>query len=132
MKYTEKSDFGYASKNYGIPTKRYCQTLSLRDDPKLIAEYRSLHSKENAWKEIIEGIRSVGILEMEMYIFGTTVCMIVETPLDFDWKKAMEMLATLPRQQEWENVVSVMQGAAGNATSAEKWHLMEKFFYLYE
>ena len=29
--------------------------------------------------------------------------MIVETPIDFDWESAMAKLATLPRQQEWED-----------------------------
>lgn len=38
--------------------------------------------------------------------------MIVETPLDFDWDEAMAKLATLPRQQEWEDYMSVFQKAA--------------------
>ena len=28
---------GYKMKEYGIPTKRYCQTLDLKDDPELIS-----------------------------------------------------------------------------------------------
>ena len=32
--------------------------------------------------------------------------MIVETPLNFDWDKAMAKLATLPRQAEWEEYVA--------------------------
>ena len=34
---------GYKMKEYGIPTKRYCQTLDLKDDPELISEYRKRH-----------------------------------------------------------------------------------------
>lgn len=79
-----------------------------------------------------EGIRSVGILEMELYIFGNKVVMIVETPLDFDWKFAMDKLAGLPRQAEWEAFVAQFQGCDANATSAQKWQLMERMFYLYE
>ena len=74
---------GYPAKSYSVPTKRYCQTLSLKDNPALIAEYRKIHSRAESWPEIREGIRSVGILEMEMYICGTQVFMIVETPLDY-------------------------------------------------
>ena len=70
---------GYPAKSYSVPTKRYCQTLSLKDNPALIAEYRKIHSRAESWPEIREGIRSVGILEMEMYICGTQVFMIVET-----------------------------------------------------
>ena len=52
---------GYPVQQYHGPVKRYCQTLDLRDNPELIAEYRKRHSKEHAWKEIIAGIREVGI-----------------------------------------------------------------------
>jgi L-rhamnose mutarotase len=63
--------------------------LNLKNSPKLIAEYRKVHSREKAWPEIRAGIRSVGILEMEIYILGSRLFMIVETPLDFDWETAM-------------------------------------------
>ena len=123
---------GYRVKQYGEPVKRYCQTLDLRDNPELVAEYRRRHSRGEAWPEVIEGIRQVGILEMELYIIGTRLFMIVETPLDFDWDTAMAQLATLPRQQEWEDYMSVLQMSAPGVTSAQKWRLMERMFYLYE
>ncbi len=123
---------GYPEKRYPVPTKRYCQTLSLKDNPALIAEYRKIHSREESWPEIREGIRSVGILEMEIYISGSQAFMIVETPMDFDWDLAMERLAHLPRQQEWEDHVARFQECAPGSTSSQKWRLMERMFYLYE
>ncbi|WP_300812241.1 L-rhamnose mutarotase [uncultured Bacteroides sp.] len=123
---------GYRTKEYAMPVKRYCQTLNLKDNPTLIAEYRRIHSKAEAWPEIREGIRSIGILEMEMYIYGNRVFMIVETPLDFDWEVAMEQLSHLPRQQEWEDFVARFQDCLPGSTSADKWKLMERMFYLYE
>ena len=80
---------GYRVKQYDGPVKRYCRTLSLKDNPELISAYRKAHSKEESWPEILEGIRAVGILEMEIYILGNKLFMIVETPLDFDWDEAM-------------------------------------------
>lgn len=50
---------GYQVKQYNEPVKRYCQTLELRDNPELIAEYRRRHSREKAWPEIRQGIREV-------------------------------------------------------------------------
>lgn len=122
---------GYKTKEYGVPTKRYCQTLDLKDDPGLIAEYRKRHTENEAWPEILQGIRSVGILEMEIYILDNRLFMIVETPLDFDWDEAFERLAALPRQEEWETYMSVFQVARPGATSAEKWRMMERMFHLY-
>ncbi|MDY3732303.1 MAG: L-rhamnose mutarotase [Alloprevotella sp.] len=128
----ETPQTGYRVKEYRQPVKRYCQTLELRDNPELIKEYRRRHSRERAWREILDGIRQVGILEMELYILGTRLFMIVETPLDFDWDTAMARLATLPRQAEWEDYMAEFQLVKQGLSSAEKWQLMERMFYLYE
>lgn len=122
----------YQVKEYHQPVKRYCRTLDLRDDAALIAEYRRRHSQTEIWPEVMAGIREVGILEMEIYILDTRLFMIIETALDFDWDTAMERLSTLPRQQEWEDYMSIFQLAAPGATSAQKWQPMERMFHLYE
>ena len=125
-------DKGYKIKEYYCPVKRYCQTMDLKNNPDLIAMYKKCHSQAEAWPEIREGIRSVGILEMEIYIAGSRLFMIVETPLDFDWKTAMDKLSHLPRQAEWENYVSKFQECVAECTSAQEWKLMERMFSLYE
>ena len=122
---------GYPVQQYHGPVKRYCQTLDLRDNPELIAEYRRRHSQEHIWKEIPEGIREVGILEMEIYLQGTRLFMIVETPLDFDWDTAMARLGTLPRQAEWEDYMAEFQLVKAGMSSAEKWQMMDRIFHLY-
>ncbi|MBR0049586.1 MAG: L-rhamnose mutarotase [Prevotella sp.] len=123
---------GYTQKTFPVKTKRYVQTLDLRDDPEMIAEYRKWHSKEFQWKEIRDGIKAVGILEMEIYILGTRLVMIVDAPESFDWQTAMDRLATLPRQAEWEAFVAKLQGCREDARSDEKWQMMERMFYLYD
>ena len=80
--------------------KRYCQTLDLKEDEQLIKEYCYWHSPEHIWPEIPEGIRAVGILNMEIYRLGTRLFMIVETPDDFDWDAAFARLATMDKQAE--------------------------------
>lgn len=122
---------GTRVRTYDGPVKRYVQTMELKDDPQLIALYRKAHSSEEAWQEILDGIREVGILEMELYILGNRLMMIVETALDFQWDEAMARLATLPRQQEWEQYVARFQQCSAEATSDEKWQMMERMFYLY-
>ena len=123
---------GYKVKEYHGPVKRYCQTLNLKDNPELIAEYRKRHSKRAVWPDTQAAFREVGILEMEIYILGTRLFMIVETPLDFEWDTAMARMATLPKQEEWEAYMAVFQQAEAGASSAEKWQLMDRMFYLYE
>ncbi|MCD7935935.1 MAG: L-rhamnose mutarotase [Tannerellaceae bacterium] len=128
----ETQKTGYKTKNYRIPVKRYCQTLDLKNSPELIEEYRKRHGKASYWPIIGEGIRSVGILEMEIYLCDNRLFMIVETPMDFDWEEAFQKLAGLPQQKEWETYMSVFQQAETHLSSAEKWKLMERIFHLYE
>ena len=123
---------GYIQKQYQGQTKRFVQTLTLRSDEEARREYIKWHSPEYNWKEVREGIREVGILEMEIYILGSTLVMIVDVPADFRWDEAMARLATLPRQAEWEAFVSQFQGCDKNATSDEKWQMMERMFHLYD
>lgn len=123
---------GYIVQEYHGPVRRFCQTLDLKDDPELIDRYRRAHSRAEAWPEILAGIRQVGILEMEIYILGSRLFMIVEAPPSFDWDSAMAELATLPRQQEWEDYVSLFQASKPGASSAEKWQMMERMFHLYQ
>ena len=60
---------GYVRKEFGVPVKRYCQMLDLKNDPELIHQYVEAHDRYHAWPEIRKGIREVGILEMEIYLF---------------------------------------------------------------
>lgn len=123
---------GYHQQQYGQPVKRYVQTLDLVNDPEAIRTYRWLHSESVHWKEIRDGIRAVGILEMEVYIVGDRLVMIVDAPADFDWDTAMARLATMPRQAEWEETVGKYQLSRPGATSNEKWTMMERIFHLYD
>ena len=106
--------------------KRYCQTLTLVDDEELIAKYVEAHA--HVWPEIIAGQREVGIVDMQIYRRGRSLFMIMDTADDFDFGRDMARLADLPRQAEWEAYVAQFQGCAADASSADKWQLMERIF----
>lgn len=106
--------------------KRYCQTLTLVDNPEMIEKYVEAH--KHVWPEIIEGQRQVGILDMQIYRHGRSLFMIMDTVDDFDFARDMARLATLPKQAEWEAYVSQFQGCSSDARSDEKWQRMERIF----
>lgn len=108
--------------------KRYCKTLSLKDDAQLIEDYKKVHASGAAWPEITQGMREVGIIDMEIYILGNRLFMIMDTVADFDHEKAMTELAQKPRQSEWEAYVSRFQQTSAEATADEKWQLMERIY----
>jgi L-rhamnose mutarotase len=109
---------------------RFCKSLSLKDDPRLIEEYKKVHAPGAAWPEIIKGMREVGILDMEIYIHGNRLFMIMDTVSDFNHDQAMAELAAKPRQSEWEAYVSRFQQTSAEATADEKWQLMDRIFKL--
>ena len=115
-------------KNY----KRYCKALKLEDDPQLIEEYKKVHAPGATWPEISQGMREVGILDMEIYILGNQLFMIMDTIPDFNHDKAMKELAQKPRQEEWEAYVSQFQKTSADASADEKWQLMERIYKLDE
>jgi L-rhamnose mutarotase len=108
--------------------KRYCKTLELKDDPDLMKEYKRLHSPGAAWPEITQGMKDVGIIDMEIYVDGTKLFMIMDTISDFDHDIAMTRLAKMPRQSEWEMVVSKYQKTIPGSSANEKWRLIERIY----
>jgi len=109
---------------------RYCKTLQLKNDAELIQSYKDVHASGKAWPEITQGMKEVGIIDMEIYLLGNKLFMIMDTVADFDHDSAMEQLASKPRQREWENYVSQFQNAPDVATADEKWQLMERIYKL--
>ena len=110
--------------------KRYCKTLTLKDDPALIRKYKEIHAKGQAWPEITQGMKEVGILDMEIYIHRNRLFMIMDTIPDFDHDKAMSDLASKPKQKEWEAYVAKYQNTSEDASADEKWQLMERIYEL--
>jgi L-rhamnose mutarotase len=120
----------YLNKQTQSSYKRYCKTLTLEDDPQLIEDYKKVHAAGAVWPEITQGMIDVGILDMEIYLVGTRLFMIMDTVPDFDHDGAMATLATKPRQAEWETYVSRFQRTSADASADEKWQLTERIYKL--
>ena len=88
--------------------KRYCQTLELYNDKELIKAYVAEHA--HVWDEVKAGIREVGIIDMQIYIDGNRLFMIMDTTDDFDMERDYARLATLPRQAD-----NTADAGAGNS-----------------
>jgi L-rhamnose mutarotase len=113
---------------HSVAFKRYCKTMELRNDAALIAAYKKAHAKGQAWPEITQGMREVGIIDMEIYLLGTKLFMIMDTVAGFDHDRDMKILATKPRQSEWEAHMAKFQDTSAEATADQKWQLMERIY----
>jgi L-rhamnose mutarotase len=108
--------------------RRYCLTLDLQDHPQLIAEYKHCH--ENIWPEITASLRDAGIRDLEIYLRGTRMFMVLDVDESFSFEKKAEADRKNPKVQEWENLMWKFQKALPDAPPGEKWQLMEQIFRL--
>ena len=106
--------------------KRFCLTLDLKDDAKMIAEYEEYH--QNVSSEIIKSIKDSGIESMQIYRLQTRMFMILDTIDDFSFAKKALMDASNEKVQVWENLMWHYQQALPNAKAGEKWVLMKQIF----
>ncbi len=108
--------------------KRFCLTLDLKDDPQLIAEYKRYHEK--IWPEITRSIKDSGIEDMEIYLLGTRMFMIMEVNESFSFEAKNRADQLNPKVQEWENLMGSFQKSLPQVSPGEKWLLMERVFKL--
>ncbi len=108
--------------------RRFCLTLDLKDDPKLIAEYKRYHEK--IWPEITRSIQDSGIEDMEIYLLGTRMFMIMEVNDTFSFEAKGQADRLNPKVQEWEKLMSTFQQLLPQTKPGEKWLLMERVFKL--
>lgn len=109
-------------------THRYCLTLDLKDDPQLIAEYRRYH--EAVWPEVTDCLRETGIVDMELYLLGTRLIMVLEVDQKFSFENKARIERGNSKVQEWEKLMWKFQRAVPQANPGEKWALMERVFKL--
>jgi len=108
--------------------KRYCLALDLKDDAALIEEYKEYHRA--VWPEIKESIVSSGIVDMQIYLLGNRLFMIMETEDSFSFEAKATADAANPVVQRWEELMWKFQQALPQAKPGEKWMRMEQIFSL--
>ncbi len=108
--------------------KRYCFALDLVNDPILISEYKKHHEK--IWPEITKSIESAGIENLDIYLTGNRLFMIMEVNDSFSFEKKTIMDLENPKVQEWENLMWKYQQKLPFAKKGEKWILMDQIYKL--
>jgi len=111
-------------------TKRFCFSCDLKDNLQLIAEYKKYHAPGNVWPAITDSIKSAGIVDMQIYLTGNRMFMIMEVDNSYDPQRKQEMDANNPKVQEWEQLMWKFQQGLPWAKEGEKWIELEKIFQL--
>lgn len=108
--------------------KRYCFTLDLKNNPKLIQEYIDHH--KSVWPEILQSISGTGIIDMEIYHVANRLFMIIETEDDFDPDAKAEADQNNSKVRQWEALMDTYQKRLPFANDGQKWVPMDQIFSL--
>jgi len=108
--------------------RRYCLTLDLKDDPALIADYKKHH--KSIWPEVAASMKRAGVVDMEIYLLGTRMCMIMEVNDKFSFEVKRKIDSEDAKVREWEALMWKFQQSLPQAKPGEKWLFMERIFKL--
>jgi L-rhamnose mutarotase len=107
---------------------RHCLTLDLKDDEAAIAEYKRYHVK--IWPEIRDSLIEAGVLEMEIYLAGTRMFMIMDVNDTFSLSAKAAADAVNAKVQEWEMIMHGFQRQLPQSGAERWWVVMERVFNL--
>jgi L-rhamnose mutarotase len=102
--------------------------VDLKDDPDVIATYKAHHRR--VWPEVLGSLKGAGIADMEIFILGRRLVMIVDTN-GHDVRACFAAhVASNPRIAEWEALMKSMQEPSPGGDPGQWWSVMEPVFRL--
>jgi L-rhamnose mutarotase len=110
---------------------RHVLAVDLRDDPAVVESYKAHHQR--VWPEVLRSLRRVGVEDLQIYLLGRRLVMVVDMTDGRDVARAFaQHEASHPRVAEWEALMKAMQQPAPGAAPGEWWADMEPVFDLGE
>ena len=108
---------------------RHVLAVDLKDDPTVIETYLEHHRR--VWPEVLRSLRATGLQEMEIFLLGRRLVMIVQTDGNGDYHAIFARhAASHPRVAEWEALMKSMQQPIPGAPPGEWWAQMQPVFRL--
>jgi L-rhamnose mutarotase len=100
---------------------RHCLALDLHDDPDTIATYTRWHAPGGPPTAVIRSIRAAGILQMQIWLTGPRLFMIMETGPGFSPEAKAAADAADADVRAWEQMMGALQRPLPWADPGEKW-----------
>jgi L-rhamnose mutarotase len=109
--------------------RRHVFTLNLKDDPGVADTYTRHH--RDVWPEVQASLREAGVEQMDIYLLGRRLVMVVEMREGLDYRTAFASHASSSqRVAEWERLMTSLQEPPAEARAGEWWAAMEPVFHL--
>jgi L-rhamnose mutarotase len=104
-------------------------TVNLIHDARAIKAYCEYHRA--VWPEVIQSLRDVGVLNMDIHLLGRQLIMVLEMRDGVDYRRAFAAhRSSSPRVAEWERLMKSLQEPSPDARPGEWWAAMESVFCL--
>jgi L-rhamnose mutarotase len=107
---------------------RHCLMLDLKDNEEAISEYKRYHVK--IWPEVRQSLVDAGVVEMEIYLGGTRLFMIMDVNDSFSLSAKAAADAVNTKVQEWEAIMHGFQQKLPESGKDNWWVVMERVFNL--
>ncbi len=108
---------------------RYVLTLNLKDEPGVVESYTRHHMR--LWPEVRSSLIEAGVEQMDIYLLGRRLVMVVEVRDGIDYRAAFAAHASSSeRVAEWERLMQSLQESLPDARAGEWWAVMEPVFHL--
>jgi L-rhamnose mutarotase len=104
--------------------------LDLKDDAALIAEYERWHRPEYIWPEVLAGLSTAGVTELEIFRCGNRLVMVMDAPAGL--AAGNPAASALGRAAQWEEQMWRFQQSLPFAEPGQKWVPMQRIFSLTE
>lgn len=102
--------------------------VDLKDDQAALEGYKVHHRR--VWPEVLASLRRAGVQDMDIYMLGRRLVMVVETEGP-DYRRCFAAHhGSHPRVTEWETLMHSMQEAPPGAAPGDWWARMEPVFSL--
>jgi L-rhamnose mutarotase len=108
---------------------RHVFTVNLKNEPGIVETYTRHHRE--VWPEVQASLRHVGVQQMDIYLLGRRLVMVVEMQDGLDYRAAFESHASSSqRVAEWERLMKSLQEPPAEARTGEWWAFMDPVFHL--
>ncbi|MAE61570.1 MAG: hypothetical protein CMJ49_09465 [Planctomycetaceae bacterium] len=105
----------------------FALTVNLKDDPRIIEQYKAYH--RDVWPKVEQAMREVGITAMKIFLVGRQLFLWVETVDEFDEAVDFERCEQMfPECREWEDLMITFQERSPDAKEGEWWAMMEQVY----
>lgn len=97
----------------------------------MIETYKTHHL--SVWPEVLSSLKRVGLNDLEIYLLGRRLVMVVELPDGIDVQRVFAThRASTSRVAEWEALMKSLQEPPPGAAAGEWWAVMQPVFHLHE